>query len=701
MDKAMVKNINNITKPATRKGLFRSIRTKITVSFTLMFLLVLVLIKIVSITGIPFTPLTGRIGVEKEEAYRKLNLVADLKRERILGWKEEVSEYALLASTYELLYENVLGIHEIWNTYIQEGLEGETLWDIYRQEYNYTNLLDILRNIQQSRIGFRRVYLADFHTGAILASSHEEDVGTTFSVQSFFSFSIGPSRKYMTDVISGPRSGQPSLLLGNVIANEEDKAIATLVIEVNPLTSFDPMLLIQAGLGERSEAFLFNQYRQLITHIKYPLEDELKITPQSQNIDYRLIRLEFNANEAILETTDCNNKPVIAVYRYIPMAPQWGWGMIVKMDKRDIFLPLKKEIMNSFLVGMLGILVLVGLTILLVENLTRPIRSLSWKAINVAKGDLGARAKVTTMDEVGTLATIFNSMIQRIQNWHQELGKQVLSRTADLDKANKELQKEIAERKKADRELKKYSEKLEEMVELRTRELREAQEELVRKEKLAILGLLAGAVGHELRNPLGVINNAVFFLNSLEKETDETTREYLQIIASEVQNAEKIVSDLMDYAITKQAEKRETSIEQLVRRVLKEYPPPDNIRVVMDFAPNLPPLFITPSQICKVLFNLIINAYQSMSKGGTLTISSRIDNGHLSLHVNDTGCGISEENMNRIFDPLFTTKARGIGLGLSVSRALLERNQGTITAQSVEGKGSLFILTFATKEKLE
>jgi len=264
----------------------------------------------------------------------------------------------------------------------------------------------------------------------------------------------------------------------------------------------------------------------------------------------------------------------------------------------------------------------------------------------------------------------------------------------------------LTERKRAEEALKEYSERLEEMVEERTKELRDAQEELLRQEKLAVLGELAGGVGHELRNPLGVISNAVYYLQTILPDADETTKEYLEMIASEVRTSEKIVSDLLDLSRTRPGEKEEIAISDLVTQVLERYTPPEKVKVTTRTASDLPPIFADPLQIGQVLVNLVTNAYQAMPEGGRLTISAQAEKGQVYLSITDTGCGIPNENMERLFEPLFSTKAKGIGLGLAVSKNLVEANGGSIEVESPstslrtgeEGKGSTFTVILPTKE---
>jgi len=262
-----------------------------------------------------------------------------------------------------------------------------------------------------------------------------------------------------------------------------------------------------------------------------------------------------------------------------------------------------------------------------------------------------------------------------------------------LEEREKALEREIAERVRAEEKLQAYSVRLEEMVEERTRELVDAQEQLVRREKLATLGQLAGGVAHELRNPLGVINSAVYYLNVVLSDADETIIEYLEMISQQVRHATKIVSDLLDFARIRLARREDVSLATLIERTLGKQPPPEGVQVTTEIPPGLPTVFVDPEQMEQVLVNLVRNAYDAMPDGGRLTIAAkRVTGPSIRIQISDSGCGIAEENMDRLFEPLFTTKVRGIGLGLTVSKSLVEANGGSIEAESdgVPGKGSTF-----------
>jgi signal transduction histidine kinase len=243
------------------------------------------------------------------------------------------------------------------------------------------------------------------------------------------------------------------------------------------------------------------------------------------------------------------------------------------------------------------------------------------------------------------------------------------------------------------KKLEKYSEQLAEMVEERTQELRLAQEQLIRNEKLATMGQLAGSVAHELRNPLGVLSNAAYFLTITLTDADEKTQEYLGIIDSEVRKSQKIVSDLLSFSRvqkTQNIQREDVLVTSLVHRALTEQPAPTTIEVSTEFSQNLPPVYVDPQQIQQVLANLVSNAYQAMPDGGKLIIKTEVERDQVALSVIDNGTGISPENIDKLFEPLFTTKPKGIGLGLAVSKDLVEANGGSIEVKSDDGGGCTF-----------
>ena len=251
--------------------------------------------------------------------------------------------------------------------------------------------------------------------------------------------------------------------------------------------------------------------------------------------------------------------------------------------------------------------------------------------------------------------------------------------------------RDITERKRAEDQIRKLNQALEEKMQ----QLLETQNELVRKEKLAVLGQVAGSVGHELRNPLGVMSNAVYFLQTMLDGADDSIKEYLGIIRDEIAGSERIVSDLLDAVRTKPPHPETVGVEELIGQTLHKCVIPSSVTVKLDIPGTLSPLQVDPQQIQQVFRNLISNGVEAMPEGGMLEIRA-VENeseGSLAISVRDTGTGIAPEALPKLFQPLFTTKARGIGLGLVVVKNLTQANGGRVEVQSEVGKGSLFSIT--------
>lgn len=243
--------------------------------------------------------------------------------------------------------------------------------------------------------------------------------------------------------------------------------------------------------------------------------------------------------------------------------------------------------------------------------------------------------------------------------------------------------------------LRKSREELQQKVEERTREAELAYEKLNRKEKLAVIGQLAGSVGHELRNPLSVMQNAVYLLNGLalthiHQDNKSMVSEYLGILETEIQNAHKIVSDLLDFSRITPGEPVYTEIKDIIHASLSGFRFPESIRLNVDIPAYLPKVKADVYRIRQVVNNLVSNALESVRENGIITIWAKQDENMILVCVQDTGPGISATETEKIFEPLFTTKAKGIGLGLSICKNIVESFGGRIHVESETGKWTRF-----------
>jgi len=319
-----------------------------------------------------------------------------------------------------------------------------------------------------------------------------------------------------------------------------------------------------------------------------------------------------------------------------------GWILLVEQPLDIVFAPIEKMARNTALIVFVILLLQAALLAVLGRLFLRPLASLLKGVKRVSSGEFSEKLAVHSKDELGELADNFNTMTDKLQE--------------------------------------------------RTRQLLEVQDILVHKEKLAMLGHLAENVGNELRNPLGVMSNAVYYLQTVLPDADEATKEYLDIIKNEIAGSEGIVSDLLDSVRTQPPQIQTVGLAELIGQTWRKCSVPSSVTVKLDIPATLPPLRVDAMQIQQVFRNLISNGVEAMPDGGTLEIRA-VENrqdGTVTVSVRDSGIGIAPDILPNLFQPLFTTKARGIGLGLVVVKNLTQANGGSVKVESEAGKGSVF-----------
>ena len=250
-------------------------------------------------------------------------------------------------------------------------------------------------------------------------------------------------------------------------------------------------------------------------------------------------------------------------------------------------------------------------------------------------------------------------------------------------------------------QIEEYAEHLEEKVEERTREVKEAQIQLVRSERLAAVGQVAAMVGHDLRNPLTGISAAAYYVKAkLDQKTNERTIEMLELIEKNVQYANKIISDLMEYSIEIRLETTETDPKSVIGEALSLVQTPKHIKVV-DATQHEPKIEVDMEKIKRTFINIIKNAFEAMPTAGTLTVKSQRSGDDVEIAFTDTGTGMTQDVIEKLWTPFLTTKAKGMGLGLPVCKRIVEAHGGKISAKSSVGKGTTFTVTIPSRQKTE
>ena len=304
----------------------------------------------------------------------------------------------------------------------------------------------------------------------------------------------------------------------------------------------------------------------------------------------------------------------------------------------------------------------------------KPLRDLEAGAKKISSGNLDERIRVRSQDEFGQLAGSFNSMTAALKDTQDELREAAHS--------------------------------LEQKVERRTQQLRAAEAEAVQREKLAAVGLLAAGIAHELNNPLtGVLTFSHLLRDKMPKGSADA--EDMDLVIQETKRCASIIRRLLDFARQKAPEKKYTDLNKLIvdtARFIERPAHLNDTNITMDLDPTLPPIWIDEDQMKQVIMNLLVNAQHATERGGGITVRTRRSAAEAGpgsgtapaamaeVAVIDTGCGIADKDLQRIFDPFFTSKevGKGTGLGLSVSHGIVKAHGGSIRVHSALGAGSTF-----------
>jgi two-component system NtrC family sensor kinase len=314
--------------------------------------------------------------------------------------------------------------------------------------------------------------------------------------------------------------------------------------------------------------------------------------------------------------------------------------------------------------GIVSVIVLSFLlSLLLTRVVNRPVDKLVAVTKIAAHGNLDQPVSIRSHDELGELSESFNNMISE------------LKRSRDA--------------------IEEWTQTLEHRVQERTQELQSVQDQLIRAGKMAAIGELAAGVAHEINNPLtGVLT----FSSLMLKKVDENHpwKKDLENIVQQTTRCRNIVRGLLDFARQRKPDKKEWDIHILIDRtvtLVENQARFQNIKIVKEFGTGIPMLFVDGDQIQQVFMNIIINAADAMAEHkGTLTIKTNMKDGIAEVSFTDTGCGMTKENLSKLFAPFFTTKetGKGTGLGLAISYGIIQSHNGDIDVQSEMGKGSTF-----------
>jgi len=333
------------------------------------------------------------------------------------------------------------------------------------------------------------------------------------------------------------------------------------------------------------------------------------------------------------------------------------FNVVAEQKTSDAFVLAEDLLVITSILVVIALAAAGSLGFLVIRQIVKPVQGMARIARNISGGDLSQRVGVRRENELGVLAEAFNSMTSQLQ--------------ALIDG-------------------------LEQKVADRTRQLEEAQLELLRQERLATLGKVVATIAHEIRNPLGTVNTSIFSIRiAVEKEDTERIGRAIELAERNIKRCDNIITELLDYTRNLEVRSSMVDLDVWVEEILDEHQLPDGVALRRDLDCGLE-VSIDREQMRRALINALANAIHALNEKQSpdreLAIETGRSDRRAEIRIIDNGPGIPENLFEKIFEPLFSTKSFGVGLGLSIIRDIMEAHDGGVDIQSEPGKGTCVVL---------
>jgi len=757
-------------------GFFKSIKVKLICYFILM---TAIPILIVSSTAYN----SGKKALN-ERVVEKLTSIADLKKTQLSTWlQERIVDIGVLSTnkSLEVSFSNLLYLRKAFHT-IGRMKESEIGKGYYKR------LSEYLGELKGKFIYCDEISILDVENGEIVISTNESNIGLVDFDYKYYLSVLENQGIPFKDIHYSDYTKQigmtifGTMKITDPITMEETEVINGIVlIRVNTKDSIEQLIQDWPNRGETGETLLvrregdklmfLNNTRHLSgTALKMSITAKL-LVPESFMLDAM--------EEGIIKAFDYRGVDVLLAFRYIP---QMKWGLIVKQDASEAFMPIMELKNQVITLAIVSVVIIVIIVFILVHGITHPILQLVQGANAIGKGILGHRILLKSRDEVGILASEFNRMAEKLEESYAGLEQKIRQRTAQLRESEGKYRESInlandaiftldaesasiVDSNKKAEEITGYSrhelskKKIWEIVPEydrdRTKQLwttineagsgmldnidcqhidgrlaptsisasvieygkkktiqwicrditerKRMELQLIQAERLAAVGELAAGVAHEVNNPLGGLLN---FVKMMKKEPGNISQnlEFLDLMFEGLKRIEVIIKQLMAFSRPYSMHMTNHSLNEIVEsslRFVDHRIKEQSTCLEKVLSPELPEIYGDADNISQVIINIIVNALDSMSSGGNLIIKTGYCDhqpSNIQVTITDSGIGIREEILNKIFNPFFTTKEMGSGLGLAISKRIMDDHNGNILVESKVGEGTTFFVCLPVRK---
>ncbi|MGR3303465.1 MAG: ATP-binding protein [Candidatus Scalindua sp.] len=562
--------------------------------------------------------------------------------------------------------------------------------------------------------------------GTIVANTNKELVGKTMpdhylqGVKSKGTFFAGFQRD--------PLTGEEFLIFLRAIRDYEDAKFAGVVLFKVKAQILNDITGSQKGMGKTGEILLGQKVGdkvEFIVQLRHTNDPPTVILGSDLALP---VQEAVQGRDGKGISVDYRNEEILAVWKHIP---SMEWGIVGKIDTKEAF-----DSVTTLRIKIFFVLIIIGILVVIVavaisRGITYPIRRLVDATSTVGKGDLTTEVKIKSRDELGKLAAAFNQMTADLRETtisRDGLNQEVLERKKsekELGKLKDELETKVSERTKElgkkvlklDKsrramlymveDLNKTSKEVKQRtteLEVANKELEASQLQLLSKERLATLGQLTSVVSHELRNPLGTILSSLFIIKERLLGKDPKLDKPLERAERSVKRCNNIIEEMLYYTRERDPDSRVIEFDKWLDELLDEHEIPDGIRLTRKLSAGIEISF-DPEQLHRCVINVINNACEAMMEesepqteecegveDNQLIVETGIVDDRLNVRIIDTGPGMSQEKLEKVFEPLYSTKSFGAGLGLSIVKQIIERHKGGIEIKSKLMKGTAITL---------
>ena len=757
-------------------GFFKSIKVKLICYFILMTTLPILVVSSTAYNS-------GKKALN-ERVVEKLTSIADLKKTQLSTWlQERIVDIGVLSTnkSLEVSFSNLLYLRKAFHT-IGRMKESE-IGKVY-----YKRLSEYLGELKGKFIYCDEISILDVENGEIVISTNESNIGLVDFDYKYYLNVLENQGIPFKDIHYSDYTKQigmtifGTMKITDPITMEETEVINGIVlIRVNTKDSIEQLIQDWPNRGETGETLLVRREGDkliFLNNTRHLSDTALKMSIPVKSVVPESFMLDA-MEEGIMEAFDYRGVGVLLAFRYIP---QLKWGLIVKQDTSEAFMPIMELKNQVITLAIVSVVIIVIIVFILAHGITHPILQLVQGANAIGKGILGHRILIKSRDEVGILASEFNRMAEKLEESYAGLEQKIRQRTEQLRESEEKYRESInlandaiftidadlasiVDSNKKAEEITGYSrhelskKKIWEIVPEydrdRTKQLwttiseagsgmldnidcqhidgrltptsisasvieygkkktiqwicrditerKRMELQLIQAERLAAVGELAAGVAHEVNNPLGGLQN---FVKMMKKEPGNTSQnlEFLDLMSEGLQRIEVIIKQLMAFSRPYSTHMSNHSLNEIVEsslRFVDHRIKEQGIRLEKVLSPELPDIYGDADNISQVIINIIVNALDSMSSGGNLIIKTGYCDhqpSNIQVAITDSGIGIREEILKKIFNPFFTTKEMGSGLGLAISKRIMDDHNGNILVESKVGEGTTFFVCLPVRK---